>query len=142
MLRHCFNILFEYLSVKQAAFLFTVVGTTGFIGLLAGQLPGVIWLYLIFSVSAHINYRLRIFNIMIGRKFMFLYDVMWYHYLLVAVYSWDSELSSIYMIANFWSLLCNNVRFVRVLFCWSWERDRKLVFVLYCHNASSPLTYY
>lgn len=25
----------------QAAFLFTVVGTTGFLGILAGQLPGV-----------------------------------------------------------------------------------------------------
>lgn len=28
-------------SVMQAAFLFTVVGTTGFLGILAGQLPGV-----------------------------------------------------------------------------------------------------
>lgn len=29
------------LFVLQAAFLFTVVGTTGFLGILAGQLPGV-----------------------------------------------------------------------------------------------------
>lgn len=33
----------------QAAFLFTVVGTTGFIAVLAGQLPGVIPSNLFFS---------------------------------------------------------------------------------------------
>lgn len=31
----------NFMTVMQAAFLFTVVGTTGFLGVLAGQLPGV-----------------------------------------------------------------------------------------------------
>lgn len=30
-----------FFPVLQAAFLFTVVGTTGFLGIIAGQLPGV-----------------------------------------------------------------------------------------------------
>lgn len=34
-------ILSWFCSVMQAAFLFTVVGITGFLGVLAGQLPGV-----------------------------------------------------------------------------------------------------
>jgi len=36
--------------VMQAAFLFTVVGTTGFLGVLAGQLPGVSITHLCFAL--------------------------------------------------------------------------------------------
>lgn len=35
------SVWYWFPSVMQAAFLFTVVGTTGFLGVLAGQLPGV-----------------------------------------------------------------------------------------------------
>lgn len=52
----------------QAAFLFTVVGTTGFLGVLAGQLPGVTFIIFHFlCMYAHkLLYHL---NSMIGRAY-------------------------------------------------------------------------
>ena len=40
-LLHFDHLLMDFCLLMQAAFLFTVVGTTGFLGVLAGQLPGV-----------------------------------------------------------------------------------------------------
>lgn len=56
------RLLSWFCPVMQAAFLFTVVGTTGFLGVLAGQLPGVASSTLLFkivhlfSVSVVTNY--------------------------------------------------------------------------------------